>query len=387
MGYRYLVLGAGMQGVAAAYDLAVHGNADLVILGDNNPDVAMAGAKRINSLLNRNIAKPSTIDAADYEGLARLLADFDGIISAVPYRFNLDLTRIAIQTRTSMVDMGGHTGIVRKQIEMDPDAQKAGISVVPDCGMGPGMNITLALYAVSLLNETDEVRIYDGGLPRNPKPPWNYNLFFHINGLINEYDGDAYYLRNGKVTPVPALSECEEIEIQPLGCLEAFVTSGGLSTMPWTFKKKLKILENKTLRYPGHCQIFQAYKRLGLFSEEPIEVNNQQIVPREVLFQLLEPQLYDSNVKDICIIHIQAKGKKHGKQATVTIHLVDRFDERTKFRAMEKLTGWHAAIILGLAVKGEITKGVIPVEKALSGERFVELMPKRGWKIEETIES
>jgi len=386
MSYRYLVLGAGMQGVAAAYDLATHGDADSVILGDNNPDAAKAGANRINSLLKQDIVKPSTVDAADSEGLVRLLTNFDGLLSAVPYKFNLDLTKIAILTRTNMVDMGGHTGVVRKQLEMKSDVRQAGISIIPDCGMGPGMNITLALYAISLLDKTDELKIYDGGLPQDPKPPWNYNLFFHINGLINEYDGEAYYLREGKVTQVPALTECEEIEIPPLGRLEAFVTSGGLSTMPWTFEKELKTLENKTLRYSGHCQIFQSYKRLGLFREDPIEINDQKIVPREFLFRLLEPQLYHPEAKDICIIHIRANGTRQGKPARATIHLVDRFDDKTKFRAMEKLTGWHAAIVLELAVKGEINKGVIPIEKALSGERFVELMPKRGWKIEELVE-
>jgi len=135
---------------------------------------------------------------------------------------------------------------------------------------------------------------------------------------------------------------------------------------------------DKTLRYPGHARIFKAYKDLGLFREEKIVIDGKVATPRQVLFQLLEPVLYDPEARDVGIIYIKARGRK----AEVMVKLVDYYDAKAGFRAMERLTGFHTAIVLELAVKGEIEKGVIPIERALSGHRLLELTELRNWKID-----
>jgi lysine 6-dehydrogenase len=191
LGYHYVVIGAGRQGVAAAYDLGRHGEAERITLVDHDIEVAQAGVERLNRLLGRRVAEPRFGDASRPETLVPLLSEADGMLSAASYRFNLGLARLAVETRTHMADLGGHTGIVRAQLALDAEAKKAGVALVPDCGMGPGMNITLALVAMDLLDEAHEVRIYDGGLPQNPKPPWNYALLFSAEGLVNEYEGEA----------------------------------------------------------------------------------------------------------------------------------------------------------------------------------------------------
>ena len=386
MGFRYLVLGAGRQGVAAAYDLALRGEAEAVLLADAVKEAARAGAERLNSLLGKELVVPQVADAGDTAQLMRLLSGVDGLLSAVPYRYNLALTQAAIATRTHMVDLGGHTGIVRAQLRFHGAAQEAGVAVVPDCGMGPGMNITLALYAMSRLDEAEEVRIYDGGLPQCPQPPWNYSLLFNVEGLINEYDGEAYFLREGEVAPVPALTGLEELELPPLGRLEAFVTSGGLSTMPWTFRGKLRTLENKTLRYPGHCLMARGLKEAGLFSRAPVRVAGCEVVPRRLLARLLEEKLPQDR-RDVCLIHVRARGRVRGTPAEARVQLVDYYDEATGFSAMERLTGWHAAIVLQLAVRGELPPGVIPVERALSPEAFLPRAEARGWEYSLQLET
>lgn len=382
MGYRYVVLGAGRQGVAAAYDLARHGEAERITLVDRDAAAARAGAQRLNGLLSHAVVEAAVGDASQPCTLAPFLAEADGILSAASYRFNLGLARLAIETKTHMVDLGGHTGIVREQLALNGEARKTGVALVPDCGMGPGMNVTLALVAMDLLDSAEEVRIYDGGLPEDPKPPWNYALLFSAEGLVNEYEGEAHFLRDGKVTPVPALSELEEKEIPSLGRLEAFVTSGGLSTMPWTFAGKLRVLENKTLRYPGHCVLVQALQSLGLFSQEPVPLRAGGGSPRGMLISLLDKTLFDPEVRDVCVIHVRANGMKDGRPTEARVQLVDRYDSATGFRAMERLTGWHAAIVLALAVRGGILPGATPIERALSGERFLAAAPARGWGIE-----
>jgi len=138
MGYRYVVIGAGRQGVAAAYDLARHGEAEQITLLDRNAAIARAGAERLNGLLGRQVADAAVGDASQPQTLAPLLAKADGLLSAASYRFNLGLARVAIGTKTHMVDLGGHTGIVRDELALDREAKNAGIALVPDCGMGRG---------------------------------------------------------------------------------------------------------------------------------------------------------------------------------------------------------------------------------------------------------
>lgn len=376
--YHYLILGAGRQGTAAAYDLAKFGAARKITLADMNEATAVAAANRVNELSGRNVAVGKAIDVADAQALMAFMLDVDVVLSAVPYYFNLDITKAAIATQTHLCDMGGHTGIVRQQLTLDKEAQAAGVSIVPDCGMGPGLINTMAAYAIDLLDETHAVHIYDGGLPQQPKPPWNYQLTFHINGLTNEMDGKAVFIRQGEIAYVDTLTEPEFIDFAPLGQLEADITSGGTSTAPWTFKGQVQTYENKTLRYPGHFEWLRAFKQLGLFSEKPVLVNGQPVTPRQLYHALLEPQISAPVVHDVCVVRIVGKGVKDGQETAVTIDLLDSFDEATGFTAMERLTGWHCAIMMGFQARGIVRAGGIPMETAVNPAAFMSELPKRG---------
>ena len=381
MGFTYVVLGAGRQGIASAYDLAKNGDADLVIIADKSPELAQRAAERLNSLLGSQKVRPRTVDVTKKENLLDVLKEADAAISAVPYVFNFEITKAAIESGTSFNDLGGNTGIVREQLKLSAEAEEAGVSVVPDCGMGPGMSISLAVYAMSFLDEPEDVFIWEGGLPQKPEPPWNYRLTFNIGGLTNEYYGNAYFLRDGKVTEVPCFEGYQLLDVPPLGKLEAFVTSGGLSTAPWTFEGKLRTLENRTLRYPGHYAQFKAFSDLGLLDLEPVRVGDVEVVPRDVFHALLEPKIYDPDVRDVGVILVRAFGRKDGGEAEVTVRLVDYYDEKTGFTAMQRLTGWHASIVSILQARGIVRPGAHPVEVAVPGELVVKEARKRGFDI------
>jgi lysine 6-dehydrogenase len=244
--------------------------------------------------------------------------------------------------------------------------------------MGPGLVNTLGAYAIELLDEARQVFIYDAGLPQRPVPPWKYQLTFHINGLTNEMDGEAVFLRNGQVTRVPTLSEPEWLDFPGLGLLEADVTSGGTSMAAWTYLGRLERFENKVLRYPGHYEWLRAFKALGLFSEAPIEVGGQSIIPRQVYHALLEPKISAPEIRDVCVMRAVGRGLKDGHPAMVTTDLVDRFDEATGFTGMERLTGWHAAIMMGFQASGKVPPGGFPVESAVPAGEFMQALKERG---------
>jgi lysine 6-dehydrogenase len=380
--YRYLIFGAGRQGTAAAYDLALFGEASRILLADRDLPTAQRAADRVNHLTGTDLASPLALDVTDPHAVAAALQGVDAALSAVPYYFNLSLTQAAIAASAHFCDLGGNTQIVRAQLALDEAAKQAGVSIVPDCGMGPGLVNTLGAYAIELLDEAREIYIYDAGLPQEPTPPWNYQLTFHINGLTNEMDGDAIFIRDGQITHVPTLSEPEWLEFPGLGRLEADVTSGGTSIAAWTYLGKLERFENKVLRYPGHYDWLRGYKTLGLFSETPIEVNGQAVIPRQVYHALLEPKITASDIRDICIMRAVGKGVKDGRPATVTIDLIDRFDAATGFTGMERLTGWHAAVMMGFQMRGKVPAGGQAVETAVPAGEFMQALRERGIEFE-----
>lgn len=385
MGYRYVVIGSGRQGTAAGYDMAKFGKAERVLFADADVDRAKAAAERVNSLLGTDVADIAQVDAKDREAVVNCIRGYDSMLSAVPYFLNLELTRAAIDARVNMCDLGGNTDIVRQQHSLDAEAKAAGVRIVPDCGMGPGMTISLAVYAMSLLDKPQDVHIYDGGLPQEPLPPWNYQLTFNIEGLTNEYHGSPTFIRKGKLVQVKCLSDFEIIDFPRLGKLEAAVTAGGISTMPWSFKGRLRTLENKTVRYPGHWAQMKAFSDLGLFSLSPVNVDGQKVVPRHVFHALFEPQVTGKTIKDVCVMRIIAKGLKKRRKATATVNLVDYYDPKTKFTSMERLTGWHAAIVAEMMAFGEIPSGAIPLELAVPGDKFVGYAKQRGFNLRTSL--
>ncbi len=378
---KYCVIGSGRQGTAAAYDIVSHGKPEsLTIIDSNNHNLEKCKDK-IKKLTNFDV-DIINIDINNENRLIESLLDIDIFLSSVPYRFNLYLTDIAIKSKTSMVDLGGHTNNVIKQLEKSKEAKEAGITIVPDCGMGPGMNVSMALLAMEGFDEVEEVRVWDGGLPQEPNPPWNYNLFFNIAGLTNEYDGNAYFLRDGKVTEVPCFEDIEILGFDSIGNLEAAVTSGGLSTMPWTYENKIKLLENKTLRYNGHWQQMIAFRELGLFREDKLKIENVEISPRDFYHSLLEPQLVEDNLKDICVMRTEAIGILNGQKSTKTIECIEKYNESTEFLAMEMWTGFHASMVMQHIAASKIESGAYPIETALSGNDFYNYALSRNYKIE-----
>jgi lysine 6-dehydrogenase len=335
MKYTYAVLGGGRQGTAAAYDMARFGDAKEVLIADIDGQAAASSAERINSLLETRAAKAVVLDVSDQKALESFLAGVDSFLSAVPYWLNPAVSEVAIRARACMCDLGGNTDLVLEQLKLDQQAIEAGVAVIPDCGQVPGMGTSLAVYAMSKLDRTDHLYMWDGGNDQHPKPPFNYICTFNIAGLTNEYYGEAIFLRDGKVTTVPTFQpeDYEEIEFpEPIGLMEAFVAGGGTSTAPWTFEGKVQTYQNKTLRWKGHFEQWKAIIDMGLLDLEPVDVKGVEVVPRDLFHACVGPKITATDEdRDFVIVRVKAVGEKDGKPAEATVEVIDYYDEATGF--------------------------------------------------------
>jgi lysine 6-dehydrogenase len=384
----YIVLGAGRQGTAAAVDLAVRGESDRIVLADLDQARAKAAADRVNELAGRAAVQGIGLDVTDRGAVTEALEPADACLAAVSYRLNEAITEAALAARTHLCDLGGNMDVVRRQLAMDGRARDAGVTVIPDCGEAPGLANNLAAYACSLLDRVEELRLYDGGIPRHPRPPWSYELTFNVDGLTNEYDATTTFVRDGRPVEVACLdpSEDEFVDLgPPFGRLEALAAATA-STLPLTLANGVRTFTSKVLRWPGHGAQFRAFRDLGLFGEQPIEAGGSRVIPREVFHALLDPRLRPADGSpDVVVARVVALGDRHGRPVEAVVDLRVDPDPETGLTAMQRATGSHAAIVLRLMASGEIPPGARPVEQAVDPTRMVAEVRDRGFVVEERV--
>lgn len=382
MSKTFAVLGAGMQGTACAYDLAKFASASKIYMGDVDFENAKKNAWRVNDLVGSAICEPSMVDGLDAENVRKFLEPVEVVASCLPYWMHPKVARVAIDSGTSMIDLGGNTEVTLKTLAMDEEAKKAGVTIVPDCGLAPGLVNNLGCYLIEHLDKVESVKLYCGVLPQNPKPPFNYKLTFNVEGLVTEYDFQAVVLRNGEIELVDTLDELETIFVEELGQMEAFTTSGGTSTAPYTFQGKVPNYEYKTIRFPGHCGLMRIFKDFGFWGTEEIEIKGGcKVAPRKVFYKVFGDKLAEIEDKDMCAVRAVGIGEKDGQDKRLQIDIFDREDEVTKFTSMERLTGFSAAIYVNEIAQGNVEKGCIKYETAVTGTRFVDEIQKRGVKL------
>jgi lysine 6-dehydrogenase len=385
--HRYVVLGAGRQGVAIAYDLARNGQARAVVMVDAHRSAADAAVERLRRLLPDGAAeiRAARVDVSDRTRLVEVLRGAHVAVSAVPYPYNVAVTDAAIEAPCCLCDLGGNTAVVREQLARDAAARQAGVSIVPDCGLAPGLGNHLAALGVASLEQPQEVHIRCGGLPERPIGPLGYKLLFHFDGLINEYSGVGEFLRDGRRIQVPALTELEPIDFgPPLGRCEAAVTSGGTSTCPDTYSGKLLAYDYKTVRYPGHFAILRALVELGCFEERVRLPEGVTLEPRAMMQRLFEARLGYPEVRDVVVLRVTVSGRHAGAARTVQYDLFDQPDDRSPFTAMERTTGFPTAVVALLQARGEVPPGARPLEVSVPPQRFFDELPRHDIRVRVT---
>jgi len=377
---RIALLGAGLMGRAVAYDLLRSSEPEELRLADTDE-------KRLDALagwLGDARVLTERLDANDERAVARWIDGCGALVSATSYRLNLGLARAAISAKTHFVDMGGNSDVVARQLELDGEAKKRGVTVIPVMGLAPGLVNVLTRRAAELTDRLDTVRLRVGGLPQNRRGEWNYELVFSAEGLVNEYREPCRVLREGKIVSLPPLTEVETVRDPELGELETFHTSGGSSTLPQTFAGKVRSLEYKTLRYPGHARLVRALFELGLDGGGEVEVDGRTVKPRRLLEKLIIQNLAGGG-RDLVILHGEFLGERDGKPLKIICRLLDYADGKTGLTAMMRCTGFPVSVTARMLADGRITeRGVLPPERAVPAAELLEELEHRGISIKFT---
>lgn len=374
-----LLIGAGAMAQAIAWEITRRLPARRMIVIDRNNEALDRFARKIDSPAIRIVSG----DAGDMKLLSGLFENASVGIGAATYVFNETHSRLAIESGSSWIDLGGNNDVVDAQFAMDESAKKAKVAVIPDCGLAPGMVNVIGAYMISKLDSIEEMHFRVGGLPRDPKPPLFYGLCFSPEGLINEYVEPARFIADGSIAEAPSLTGWERVHFgAPFGMLEAFHTSGGASTMIKTMLGKVSELDYKTLRYAGHLRRMKLLADIGMFeSEKLVLADGTEVSPRSVTGGLLQRLGWVE--EDVVLVKAWAIGTRNGKRWRIDYRIIDYYDRETGFTAMARTTGFSAAIIARMILDGRITgKGVLRQELSVPAAEFFNECRQWGINIE-----
>ncbi len=378
---KVVVLGGGAQGSAAAYDFLKMGEGiTKVVLADQSVD----GVRPFLRPFLGDRLEVVSVDASNPDSVRPVLEGAAAVVCALPYYFNFPMTRLAIEAGAHFADLGGNTEIVEEQRTLDAQAREAGVSVIPDCGLAPGLVNILAQAGIDEVGEVDSVKLLVGGLPQNPEPPLNYQIVYSMEGVLDYYTTPGLVLKDGEPAEVDPLDGLETVEFPaPLGTLEAFYTAGGISTMPFRYRGEIRSMEYKTLRYPGHAQLMKAIRELGLIDDTPVQVGSEEITPRRFFIDRVTPKLLKPEGKDLVALRVEVKGRRDGSAAGVRYDLLARYDNATGITAMMQTTGYSLALTALMQIAGEIREpGVRTPDETVVPGAFLKGLEARGIRVE-----
>jgi len=370
---KILVLGCGNIGSVAAKDLAENLPSAEIVLADLDEVRAKEAASRIGQ---ENVSWVKA-DASNHRELVSTLKKFDLAIGALPGETGYRACKASVAAGVDLVDV---SYMPEDVMALHKDASKAKISILPDCGMSPGLGSILAGHAISKLDQVESIHMLNGGLPEKPLPPLGYVITWSVKDLIDMYSRKVNIVKEGKIVQREAMSGLEKIDFPGVGKLEAFYTDG-LRTMLHTVKN-VKDMWEKSLRYPGHVEKIKLLKALGFFNDKPVEIGSLSIQPREVTAKLLESKLKRKDVPDIVAMRIIVSGTEKGKRVSYTYQLLDHYDRKRKVTSMARTTAYTTSVVAQLLAKKAISeKGVIPPERlGMNKElysKFMSMMKKR----------
>lgn len=362
------------MGSAVAWDMARSHEVDSVLVGDLDEVRLQQVRRRCGKRLNID-----RLDVTDSSSLRNFMKGYDVVVSALPHGAVHPADATAVKSGAKLVNIAFED----EQMDMNDIARKNGALLIPGAGLAPGLSSILAAEGARELQDAQEGHILVGGLPQEPLPPLKYRLVFSVKGLIREYLS-ARVIRGGKVENVVPFDVIEHHRFpMPIGLLEAFYTDG-LGSALYTMRR-LSILDEKTLRWPGHGERIRFLRDSGFFSEEQVEVAGTRVAPIDFTSQLLYKLLNRGDPKDVTVMRVDVLGAREGKRTKIRFEMVDYYDDENGITSMGRTTGFTAAIIARMVGSGELAgRGVFGPESVLDRPKVAKLvreLARRGVKI------
>jgi len=375
---RIAVFGSGLMGATIARDLVKSKKVESVVVCDVDRD-------RLKSLARIERSPKLSVrlhDVRRRSETVKLLRKSDVGVGALPHGLSEYAIESTVQAGVNFVDL--IFGWRFEEGKLKSAARKKGITIIPACGLAPGLTNILAKSAADQMDIVDEVHIKVGGIPEHPKPPLNYRIVFSFSAVLEEYSRKAKIVKNGRITEVDSLTGLETVKFPPpIGTCECFYTDG-LSTLIRTLRN-VKEMDEKTIRWPGHVAQINTLIECGLLKEEPVTFDGITISPREFLLRILSDRLRLGNEKDLTLLRVDVTGKKNGKTTHWRYDMIDHYDSRQKITSMARTTAYPCSITAQLLGEDEIpVRGLVPPELIFKGElleRFMHYLAARGLKI------
>ncbi len=360
------------MGGVVAWDLARSKGVDSVVVSDVDEE-RLSAVKRRSGSRKLSVA---VLDIKDRRKTQEFLRQFDVAVSALPHGVVHSSDLAAVASGTKMVNIAFED----EQMGLSSAARKTGALLIPGCGLAPGLGGILLAHALEALGGGDEGHILVGGLPQVPQPPFGYRLVFSVVGLLREYIDDARVFRDGRLVKVRPFSTVETVEFpEPIGKLEAFCTDG-LASLVYTMKG-MRVLDEKTLRWPGHAERMGLLQEAGYFSKDRVKVGGGELSPLEMSWAVLGRKLSEGDPHDVTVMRVIARSKT----GEFVYDMIDRFDDREGVTSMGKTTGYTASIVAQMVGAGRIKgKGTIAPERAVEGplvDTLLSELNKRGVSI------
>ena len=382
---RIAVLGGlGLQGRAAIADLVASG-VEEVICVDTTPD----GAARLADLTDLSRVRFVMPNGAIGPALADVLADADAVIDLLPQPLMREAVQAAIATRTPLVT----TNYGKAIADLAPEAERAGVSIMTECGLDPGIDLVLYARAAKQFDAITSIDSYCGGIPE-PKAmakPLCYKVSWNFDMVLVSQNRDSVMIEDGKRVEVPAARQHDspfihEIEVAGLGRLEAFPNGDALHYVEMLPSANgLRRSGRYTLRWPGWSAFWAPLKELGFLSEDKVPGTSSS--PREFLGRLLGPQLqYGPGEKDLCVMRNVFSGLEGGRAKTVTSDLIIERDLTSGLFGMSLGVGYPASIVAQMLARREITTpGLLNPLLDVPDEPFFDELARRGINVSEAV--
>ncbi|MGX9176876.1 saccharopine dehydrogenase family protein [Mesorhizobium sp. BHbdii] len=377
--------GLGLQGRAAIADLLASAGVEEVVCVDTAPD----GAARLGGQTDLARVRFVVPEGAIAPVLANVLSGVDAAIDLLPQPLMREAVRAAIATRTPLVT----TNYGKTIADLAPAAQKAGVSIMTECGLDPGIDLVLYARAARQFDAITAIDSYCGGIPE-PKAmakPLCYKVSWNFDMVLMSQNRDSVLVEDGKRVDVPAGQQHDnpfihQIEVEGLGRLEAFPNGDAAHYAGMLAAAKgLQRSGRYSLRWPGWSAFWAPLKELGFLSED--KVPGVGASPREFLGRLLGPQLqYGTDEKDLCVMRNVFTGIQGGRRKTVTSDLAIERDLASGLFGMSLGVGYPASIVAQMLARSEITEpGLLNPLLHVPDGRFLDELARRGIRVSETI--